>query len=242
MDDTIKLQHLSTIPLAIAPSCALLGITPNGNIITECYFDDTDDVAQYHIPINTNNADNITPMLNPIMDKPLDLKSPNWVTDHPLNKTGLRLRGLRETDRLDGWVEPIPIMEKMPLVPKLGLNITPMQLLGIAESTVLSTCHLNDNISLVCRRVRLAYALPTPINDENGIPYDYDTHTLYLAHPYNNETDTAPPLQQCLQPIDSIHLHTPQDCLRHEDKLIILDCGNEETTVRLIIWQINPQD
>ena len=93
---------------------------------------------------------------------------------------------------------------------------------------------------LVCRRVRLAYALPTPQNDEHGIPYDYDTHTLYLAHEYNDETEEAPPLHECFDPIDGIMLHTPHDCIRHDDALIILDSGTEAIPAKVHIWQINP--
>lgn len=229
MKHLTKFFHKTTLDLKIADDSVLLGLSASGDMFIETYQDDaltTYQVTQTNVQIVTQVPSNLTMPIQP--------------SDHPLNKTPLRLRGMRETDRISDWITPLPIIEKMPLMPKLGLSITPMQLLGMVGSTVLSTCQLQGNTMLVCRRVRLAYALPTPQNDADGIPYDYDTHTLYLTHEYKTKTDEAPPLHECFDPIDGITLHTPHDCLRHDDNLIILDSGTDNTPAKVHIWQIPP--
>lgn len=69
------------------------------------------------------------------------LRSLNW--NHG------RWRGLRMEESLQERVHPIALAEKMSLIERLGLGISPMMLAGTDESVVLSSVALNDERHLM---------------------------------------------------------------------------------------------
>ncbi len=178
----------------------------------------------------------------PAQNLPADLIAPQTPgAPHPLDKTATRLRGLRETDRLADWLYALPIADKMALMPHLPLppGITPMQILGISESRVLSIATLTPDVSLLCRRLRLAYALPGPQVDADGLPYDYDSLTLHLLHTHAiTDADDALLTTEHLSEFAGVGLHQPVDCLSHAGYLYIADDGGGQQPNRLHIWRI----
>jgi hypothetical protein len=225
-----ELKHLCNISLHYTGDCALCGVTDAGQIYAE-EFDDVNWIC-YQISAECKL------LQSGEFDLPPLLVTPRCPTDHPLNYSGGRYRGMREADRVAEWIQPLTVMEKMPLLLYLKLNIAPMMLLGIAESRVLSEATVTDVVSVVCRRVRIAYALAQPQVDESGLPYDYDTLELHVAHLYDAVTDDAPSLAEAVQGIDGQRLHRPLDCLVQHNKLIIADGSDSEHNSRILIFEI----
>ena len=77
----------------------------------------------------------------------------------------------------------------MALIAKFKLDLIPPMLLGVAESYVLAKPNSTPGSVFVCRRLRLAVALPETRLDEDNQPYDYETHVIYLAHFYDCEQE-----------------------------------------------------
>ena len=219
---------MCNISLRYKGDCALSGVTSAGEIVAE-EFDD-DHWMRHRITLDCELVQSGD------LDEPDMLLKPSSPTTHALNYSGVRYRGMREDDRVAEWVQPLTIMEKMPLLPYLKLNIPPMLLLGIAESHVTSEARISDTLSVVCRRVRLAYTLAQPQVDEAGLPYDYDTLVLHVAHLY--EDDSEVDLAQVLAGIDGIQLQRPLDCIVYENKLIIADASDGEHNSRIVVFRI----
>ncbi|MDQ7036891.1 MAG: hypothetical protein Q9P01_19265 [Anaerolineae bacterium] len=173
-----------------------------------------------------------------VLSIPDNMVKPYAPFQHPLNYSGGRYRGLREADRVAQWIQPLTIMEKMPLIQALKLTLPPMLLLGIAESRVLSEAQLSDSQSIVCRRVRIAYALPQAQIDANGLPYDYESRLLYLAHTYDTETEAAPSIVTALQGFDSMILQHPIDCIVQGSQLVLADASDGTNKCRILIFEI----
>ena len=71
--------------------------------------------------------------------------------------------------RLLDLVRVLSIDEKMAVIDKFKLNIIPPMLIGVAESYVLAEAELQrPNLYFVCRRMRLAIALPEEWLDDEG--------------------------------------------------------------------------
>jgi hypothetical protein len=223
-------KHSCNISLHYKGDCALLGSTATGNMYVEEY--DDEGSIRHHL-----TADGAI-IASGDLDVPELLHTPHSPAVHPLNHSGGRYRGLREYDRVAEWVQPLTVMEKMPLMQHLNLAISPMALLGIAESRVLSEAPLGNDQSIVCRRIRLAYALPQPQIDDAGFPYDYDTLVLHLAHTYEAESDTAPSLATVIQGLDGILLQHPVDCIVQEHRLIIADASDGMHVSRVMMYRV----
>jgi hypothetical protein len=224
-----EFKHLCNISLNYKGDCALCGITDAGVIYVE--EDDDENWIRYRI------APDYKILQSGEIELPHHLIVPYSPTDHPLNYNGIRYRGMREEDRVAAWAQPLPLIEKMSLLPLLNLNIAPMLLLGIVESHITSEAQLLDAVTLVCRRVRMAYGLAQPLIDATGLPYDYDTVTLHVAHIYDAETNTAPPLGEALQGLGGIKLQRPLDCVVHKDRLIVADASAGNQTNQLRIYE-----
>lgn len=234
-------QHQHTILLKHLGDCTLLASTPQGDIYVEEFYDG-EWIAQHCVnsegqilkTIDENyGSDTFVPLSLPHDAQP---QSSITSAEHALHRVGLRQRGLRETDRVTDWVKPLTIMQKMPLLAALNLSIPPMLLLGIAESHVLAEATTAPDLAIVCRRVSLAYALTEPQQSDDGLPYDYTTHTVHILHPYNHATHTAPDLHECLSPFHGVALIRPTDCLIHDNRLIVADSSDGNTPSRLHIW------
>lgn len=244
------LIHATTFPLRYSQDCVFLGITPEQHLFLEEYSGeayygvDLEFVAQTHYDATGNvlatadEADGVHPFMP--LALPIDLVKPRHnPPKHPLNYTGARRRGLREPDRLLDWVQPLSVIEKMTVIDVLKLSLLPAQLAGIAESRVLAEAAINAEVSVVCRLVRLALMLPKIGYDSAGLPYDYDTVPLYLAHLLNSN-DEMPSLNNSFHDFYGVRLHRPQDCLVYNHTLWIADGGDPTLGRRSQVhaWQI----
>jgi hypothetical protein len=232
-------EHEQTIPLSHSAACSLTGVTPDWHI----YVDETEPdgyVTQHHY--NAAGA-----LIERAIERQGDdwltlpdvLLSPRWPDTHPLNTGGARWQGLRETERVQSLAQSLSIMQKMTLIEHLGLSITPMQLIGMIESRVLCETRLPDDSTLVCRRVRLARALPNIQHDDNGNPYDYDSVVLHLLHPYDATSDATPDLDSALSSTGGVQLMQPQDCFYYDGRLLVCDASDGTQTSRLVLYRLN---
>lgn len=233
----------ATHQLPAYSECALTGVLPGGDLVTIETYDDSDaNPTRYIIHHPQQTEQSYVQRLGPDEDfswpaRPLVPEGVHRTS--ALNYVGGRWRGLREAERVSDWVQPLTIMEKMALLQQLKLQLPPLMLLGIAESRVLSEAHLHDNCYVVCRRLRLAYALTQPLQDADGLPYDYDTHAIYVAHVYDAARDLTPSLVEVLKGPGNIALAYPLDCLVDEDRLYVVEGGTPSTPCQLHIWQVN---
>ncbi len=227
------LTYLKTFALRYSDDCALMGMTPEAKLVVEEYYGtELEFAAQTCYDLAGNillTADEPADTRHWLpLELPANSTRPHHSTKHPLNYGVSRRRGLREPERLNDWVHPVSIMEKMTLIEALHLGVSPMQLGGIAESRVLAIAHLNAQVAIVCRVVRLALLLPQVAVDAAGLPYDYDTLPIYVAQVLRSDEDT-PVFTPGFQDFYGVRLHRPQDCLLFEDSLWIADGGDKTT-------------
>lgn len=233
IENQTNLKHFTIINLPDVDDVVLLGMTSTGIVIAEGYSE-----ARENATICRIEPDGNLVLLPKDTSLPQALISPEVVpAGHPLHFSGARLRGLRETDRIQALVQPLSILEKMALISHLALSVSPMQVLGIAESRVLSQAMLTPTLAVICRRVRIAYALPSIAKDADGLPYDYDTLPLYLLHAYHPQTTEVPPLEDCLGEFAGVRLHRPLDCLYHAGRLVVTEGSTADQPCRIVIWK-----
>lgn len=224
--------------------CGILGIDPNGHVYAEeIYLPDENYPPDEHVMHHILMSDGQIVTSADELHIPKDLISPKI---HPktkaLNYQGGRLRGLREAERLSDWAQPLPIADKMRLIQTLGLNISAMQLFGIIESAVLSSVALRDDWFVVCRRMRLAIALPKIHTDADGLPYDYDSHILQTAHLYHDSWAESVPVEHVLSGIGGVRLNHVYDCIVYENQLYISQsCGDDKNNT-IHRWSIEYPD
>ena len=232
MPDNTEFTHKKTLELPHHGQAHILGLAPDNTLYVEEFYQDVF-LAQHHIAMDGTILQTIDERDGTQVPNwftfPLDCTLPDHPTDHPLNKKSVRLRGMRETDRISEWVQPLSIMEKMPLIQQLGLAFPAMMLLGIAESHVLAQATIRKNHQLVCRRVRLAYALPEIQYDAYGMPFDYDCLTLHLLHDY--DADETPPLHTLLSAFAPVQ--QPLDCLFQGSKLYVTEAGTPSAPAKV---------
>jgi hypothetical protein len=230
-----EFKHHSTIPLYHQGDCSILALAADGNLYAEEFYDESF-IAQYHI----HNGAVITAIDEDAGQRdivPFHLPDgaifPDRPSNHALNYRGLRYRGLREEDHLHDWIIPLTVVEKMPLLAALGWNLPPMMLLGIVESQVLSQAQIEEEC-LLCRRLRLAFALPERHYDETGLAYDYDSRIVHLLHTYTEEITQI--LHKSLS-FAGEKLQRPMDILYHDSRLILAEGGEIGHNSRLVLWE-----
>lgn len=240
----VKLIHMVSVPLHYNEICAFLAVTGDGQVCVEELYSGGDWLAQHHLNIEGEFKETVDENYGQCelrqLSLPEDSITPQSV-DHctALDFSGPRLRGMREAEHLQELVAPLTIMEKMALIQHLGLGIPAMMLFGIAESRVLAEAALDDaGAFLVCRRLRLAVALPEIRYDNDNLPYDYETITLHLAHVYHPHDDNVSLFQQTLNHMGGVRLNQPMDCIRAGDMLFIADGGTADTPSRVHVWRI----
>lgn len=221
-----------TIPLRHGGSCNLIGISPQGDLFVEEWYGDEDDprIAQHRIAqsgemIESADESDEKRAFSPLTLPENLIRPAEIVRGQAFNFVGPRFRGLRETDRIQETAQVFSVMEKMTLAAKLRLDFPPPLLIGLAESLVLAEASITEKWLVVCRRVRLAYALPQIQLDAHGLPYDYDSLTLFVAHFYDPATGRVPDLASCLDDLAGWQLRQPADCLIHEGRLYLADGG-----------------
>lgn len=239
-----KLNYVSSINLAYHQECVLLGISQDFTIYIEEIYGEAEWIAQHVLAPNGSHLHSADEDYGRRTLPPLTLP-PNSVRPRPgsdgtrfLNFSGPRLRGMREPERLQDSLYPLSIGLKMALIEKFALPIISPTLLGVAESYVISEADvLSGGLTVVCRRLRLAYTLPEVRYDTQHIPYDYDTLTLHLAHLINiNDDDLL--TEDHLVSLPGVHLNRPLDCARVADHLFIADGGTTEHPSAVRIWQM----
>ncbi len=238
----LRFESIATFPLSHAGDCSLLGVGGDGSLFVEEIYGDGW-VAQHALSadgtliasVDEQNGDATDLQPLPLPD---DLKQPHagWHT-MPLNFSGPRQRGLREPERVLELVKPLTFAEKLLLHQRYALDVPPL-LLGLAESYVMAEAPLAGAwLFVVCRRIRVAAALPQPEHDEGGAAYDYDTRVLYLAHLFDRASDEPPTLLDPETDLISPALKRPMDCLVAGDRLYVADGGENERLSTIHIFQ-----
>lgn len=227
---TLRLVH--SCPLLHYADCALIGVHANGQVAIEEYYDDWlaqyvfDDEGNLVALCDEDEGRTIDPP--PIPDHDLFIAPPSVDRAAVLNHVGARWQGLREEDRIADMAAPLSIAEKM-VLGRLGI---PSPIVGLVESYVLAEAQVTDALSVVIRRLRVAFAVPTNL-DENGDAYDYDSIPIYIAQWFNRHSDSAP-LDQGV-----IALGTrPMDAQCDGHRLFIADGGEYPRSGALHIYEI----
>lgn len=242
--NTPELVYKTFVPLPRTGECGLLGIDRAGLLYAEVLYD-REWIAQYAldtsgailVAVDEDYGQNRAFLPLTLPD---DIQRPNpAIQTTELNFTGPRLRGLRQTDRIDVMAHPIDMRLKMRLIERLGLNMMPPVLRGIGESQVLSeACLQKPDYFIVCRRLRLIYTLPARQLDADGEPYDYDTITLQLAHFYDSKKDEALLTESMLQSLPGAELAWPVEVIAAGNILAIADSGDEEGRCGIHVWHM----
>ena len=245
------LLYQNTIPLQYQDDCGLLGIRPDMTLYVEETYTEEHWFAHYALTLEGILIERIDEYYGKRPDaRPMKLPDdaiPNRVggrvaTD--LNYMGARHRGMRDLERIAESVRPLTMPTKMKLVEKLGLDVMPPMIFGIAESYVLSEAVLiPDELYLVCRRLRIAYALNETKIDQEQQPYDYDTVVMYIAHLYNPKLqDNEVSTDEAFAGLPGKMMNRPMDCLIYNRILIIADGGDENTKSCLHLWKVMESD
>ncbi len=242
------LTYLTSIVLKHQEDCSLLGAYQDAThgiilYIEEIYSADAW-VAQHKVTLkgkfletvdeNFGMNEHITPITLPSQAvKP----QRGWHT-MTLNYAGPRHRGMREAERVMDVVKPLSVAIKMTLAQQLKLE-APLFIIGMAESYVLAEIPLSrPNLFIVCRRIRLAVALPETKLDERGQTYDYDTQVIYRAHFHHRDTSNETLVEDLLEELPGITLNRPMDCLLYADHIFIADGGGRDLPSRIHVWHI----
>lgn len=243
-----SLEHFKTLSLGHNGDCSLIGVAPDLTTYVEEVYGEEGWLAQTAVALDGEilasvdedfgQHTELTPLSLP--DKLVEPQR-GWHT-MSLNFTGPRHFGLRGPERLDDLVRPFSLPEKIALVKVLDLNIEPVMLLGLAESYVLAESPINPpHQFVVCRRVRVAYSLPEEQEDSTGIPFDYTTLLLYVAHLFDRTAEQEPPLSDVMQGLAGVRLHRPMDCLITQDHLFLADGGSEERNSAVHVLRIHDE-
>jgi hypothetical protein len=216
---------------------SLVGITPEGDAFVEIVQDETW-LVQYRIG---HNGKQVAYAHEAQGDSLLTLPDRLHMPETPRILQGLnwnhgRWRGLREEENVQQRVIPINLQAKMQLIAQHQLNISPMMLFGIDESTILSGLPLSTSHYLMCRRLRIVQALPEIHYDRQLMPYDYDSLMTYHVQVYNSQNDTVMPSDTTSLEI-GVMLHRPMDCIHHGDYLYLFDAGHAEEPAQLHVWK-----
>jgi hypothetical protein len=238
-------EFVASLPLAHSGDCSLIGVAPDLTIYAEEIYGEEGWLAQHALKLDEKTiafSDENSGMNRDfeMLTLPNDLaRSQPCKHTSALNFSGPRQRGLREPERIAELVRPLTIQTKMTLIERLKLNIMPPMLLGIAESYVLAEAPLfPPDVFMVCRRLRLAYALSQAKYDADHQLYDYDTLVLYIAHDYNPRVDDEIPPERALAGLPGVHLRRPMDCIVRDQHLFIADGGTTEQVSAVHIWRI----
>ena len=241
---SLPVSYITSLPLKHNGDCCLLGVTPDLTIYAEEIYGDEGWVAQHALRLDGEYEQSIDEVygINEAT-QPLDLpgtliKSQTCWQTMALNFAGPRHRGLRGAERVVDLVRPLTIQEKMALVKQMQLDVLPPLVLGLGESYVLAEAMLvRPNLYFVCRRLRIAFALPEEQLDIDQQPYDYDTLVLYLAHFYDRGEELS--FTNLLLNLTEVPLHRPMDCLRVGDHLFIADGGAEDRLSAIHVWRLD---
>ena len=247
-----KLTHVTSIELKYRGDCSLLGVSDDLRIHAEEIYSDDAWIAQHIYTLDGAERETVDEDFGKNKDvKPLHLSGaierphPGWHC-MGLNYSGPRHRGLRGPERIVDTVQPLSIGTRMTIQPYLRVKVAPPALLGIAESYVISEAELiRPNLYLVCRRIRVAYALSPEQIDENDGEFDYDTTVIYAVHLHDRQEGNDPALEDIIGEFGGITVHRPMDCVYAFKHLFIADGGSEANDIKskIHVWRVEtPQD
>lgn len=219
----------------MAGTCALLGAWADGRVWLEAFDEVTDAYQQMIVSLEGGILQTSDGRLFP--DAAGLIAPGNLTLDDDLTVRGARHRGLRSEDRIDDLVQPLTMAEKMMLVERLRLDVLPPQVIGLAESHVLARATTTqDDTVMVCRRLRIAYAMSQAKQDTDGQPYNYDTHSLHIAHFYNVQSFQPDSLTDIWDHLPVDNLVTPVDCCRAELFLFVAEAGGVQQESRVHVF------
>ncbi|MFO7321831.1 MAG: hypothetical protein DIU68_008875 [Chloroflexota bacterium] len=238
------LEYRHSIPLRHGGDCTLLGIGPGPTLYAEEFYG-PGLMAQYAFHADgtliacVDEGDASGADIRPL-ELPPDLvrSQPGWHT-MSLNFAGPRHRGLAGPERLLDIVQPLSLQDKIHLIERFGLELTPVQLLGLAESYVLAEAPLMfPDVFVIARRIRVAFRMDEVREDEDGQPYDYDSVALYLAEIIDRRIERPQWLPEGEATLPGVQLHRPMDCIVSGNLLVIADGGEESRASQLHLWNI----
>ncbi len=236
-------HYTCSMPLRHHGDCHINGFSPAGIIYVDEIYGEDDLIAQYAFRLNGTlvaSADEGDDSPYKALAIPADLAKPKGVqAARHFQFGGVRWRGMREDDRILDALYPLTVVEKIVLTSAFKLSVPMPRLLGLAESTVLAEAKLPDSdISIVCRRMRIAYATGSVQYDADKLPYDYDSLSVYFIHCCDAEHD-EPDLVNGLGLFPEANLKRPMDCMMWQDWLVVADGGTAETASRMHVWKMS---
>jgi len=241
-----RLVHCARLTLAHHGDCGLLGIAPGPVVYVEEFYGEDGWLAQRALHLDgavTAEMDEAHGARAgaPPLELPADLIRPASVNHtRSLNFSGPRWRGMRAEERIDDMVFPLPVAAKIALAQRVQLDVPPPLLLGIAESRALAETPLAPDCWLVCRRLRLAYALPQPRRADDGALYDYDSCVLHLAHFWTPDDGGELLTDAALAGLPGADLRRPLDCLAAYGYVLVADGGTPDQLAALHVWRLLP--
>lgn len=246
-----RLKSVSSVPLKYVDDVRLLGITPRFDVYVEEIYSVLDWAAQHIVTPEgglsaSRDEDYGSNTHFEPFKRPVDLVKPGPVKrGHELNFSGARLRGLRETERITDTVRALSPAEKMTFAAYFNLTPPVPTLLGIAESSVTAEAEIiPGKWHVMCRRIRLAYALPEVRYDDMGYPFDYDTVTVYAAHDYDPALGSSADMLSFAELpaiFHGIRLRRPMDCLFYGGFLVVADGGGPDVPSQVHFWKLEDE-
>lgn len=233
MEIETELRFVGTIALDGDGDCALLGALPDVSCVyVELYDTEHEHVVQVGVTPTGEivaRGDEATPLQPP----PGVVRPRSAWTTMVLNFAGARHRGIRAEERVDELAHPMTLPEKMRVAAHLKLNIPAPMVLGWIESYSLAEATISKGVFCVCRRLRIAFALP-----QRALDADYDSAPLLLAHLFfaNGHEDLA--LDDLLHQLPDATLHRPMDCMVAGGHLLVADGGGTGHPATLHLWEI----
>ena len=238
------LNYLQSILLHHNGDCRLLGVSPTLALYVEEIFGDDDQLAQHTLSLDGKVLHSVDESINPASDfipltLPADVVRPSPIRHASrLNFSGPRQLGLRDLERITDVVRTLEVPTRIRLAQQI--NIPMPLILGVAESRVLAEALLTPpDTYLVCRRLRIAHALPEPQRDTDQQWYDYDTLAVYTAHLYNPVlNDVELPPDAVFAGLPGVRLVRPMDCIMCHEHVFIADGGDADRPSRIHIWRV----
>lgn len=238
------LDYLKSLVLHHNGDCRLLGVTPALVAYVEEIYGEDDQLARHALAFDGSVLHSVDEALDPAPDfasltLPADAVRPSPVRHTSrLTYSGPRQRGLRDHERITDVIRPLEVPTRIALAQQIHVPMP--HILGVAESRVLAEALLiPPDTYLVCRRLRIAFALPKPQRDADQQWYDYDTVVLYAAHLYRAAGgDVELPPETVFAGLPGITLRRPMDCIVCHQHLLIADGGDSAHPSQLHIWRV----
>jgi len=248
MTHGVQFRHERSFALQHPGAPSLIGATQDGQVLVEEIYGDEGWLAQGHYDrdgtlLRSVDEDHGRCHLIEQLPLPADLTPParGWHTMR-LNFAGPRHRGNRELERVDSMVQPLSIAEKIAIGQYISGSLTPMKLIGLAESYVLAECQIvPPSLFVVCRRLRYAYAIDPQSVTDGEATIDYDTRIVHIMQLIDLKDDAEGPISDHLGQFAGVDLKRPMDCLLVGNRLFVADGGDPALgrLAHIHIWRVD---